>query len=208
MQGAAHIAKFLAAQGMHFEFVLDEGGFVISGIIPLLARPIGMINTGEKGAVSVHLTVDAVSGHSSNPPKVQVCVFVSCYFRNVADDPRARARARGFGRFQAIAVMAAALRRLDTHPLPPHMEHGPVISLIDGIAPYLPFSVRLVLCNMWLTQPLLVRVLGALPNIRTLVRTTTAFTIFKCVEAVVVVVVVVSCARLRVRLLMLLRGQG
>lgn len=76
--------------------------------------------------------------------------------------------------------MATALKRLEARPLPPHMHNGPVMEFLKSLAPYLPFAARLVLCNTWLFGPLLGRVLGALPNIRTLVRTTVAFTIFKC----------------------------
>lgn len=85
-QGAAHIARFFKAQGMHFEFVLDEGGFIISGLIPRFSRPIATINTGEKGSVTMHLTVDAVGGHSSNPPAVQVRRGVCGLRRAVSTD--------------------------------------------------------------------------------------------------------------------------
>ncbi len=67
-QGARLMAQHLKSQGVKAEFVLDEGGFMAEGMIPGIAKPLAVINTGEKGYVSFKISLTTAGGHSSNPP--------------------------------------------------------------------------------------------------------------------------------------------
>ena len=66
--GAREVARHFKAQGVEFEFVLDEGGAVTQGMVPGVEAPVAMIGIAEKGYLNLHLTVNAAGGHSSQPP--------------------------------------------------------------------------------------------------------------------------------------------
>jgi carboxypeptidase PM20D1 len=68
-RGAASIAALLADEGVEFEFVLDEGGAVIEGMVSGIDAPVATVGIAEKGFVNLRLTVDAPGGHSSQPPE-------------------------------------------------------------------------------------------------------------------------------------------
>jgi len=69
INGASQIAAHLAAKKVELEFVVDEGAFVLDGVVPTLDQPTAYICNSEKGFVNVELSVDAVpSAHSSSPP--------------------------------------------------------------------------------------------------------------------------------------------
>jgi carboxypeptidase PM20D1 len=128
------------------ELVLDEGQVVTRGIIPGVVEDVALIGIAEKGGLSTELFTRAGGGHSSMPP------------------PQT-----------AVGIIAGAVRSLEQHPLPAHLE-GPVRDLFEHLAPELPFSRRLVLANLWLFRPLLLAQLTRAPSTNALVRTTTAAT--------------------------------
>jgi len=66
--GAVAVAATLAERGVRFEFVLDEGGGIVEGLLPGATRPVGLIGIGEKGYLNVELVVEGGGGHSSVPP--------------------------------------------------------------------------------------------------------------------------------------------
>ena len=66
--GAAKIAEHFAANNVHFDFVLDEGGAITEGIVQGFDRPVALIGIAEKGYANLHLKVTASGGHSSQPP--------------------------------------------------------------------------------------------------------------------------------------------
>ncbi len=66
--GAKAVAEHLERQGIEFEFVVDEGGVVIEGVIKSVDRPVALIGVAEKGYLNLRLRVDAPGGHSSIPP--------------------------------------------------------------------------------------------------------------------------------------------
>ena len=84
-------------------------------------------SAGEKGYLSVKLSTTGAGGHSSEPPP-----------------------------HTAIGRLASGLARLEAHPFPGSIP-GPSKDLLLSVAPYLPFSKRLVLANLWLTKPLVIR---------------------------------------------------
>lgn len=65
--GAAAIAALLQSRGIALESVLDEGGAVTQGIVPL-DSPVATVGIAEKGYLTLELLVEAQGGHSMNPP--------------------------------------------------------------------------------------------------------------------------------------------
>ena len=48
--GAQKIVKLLGDRGVHPDFVVDEGGVIISGMVPGIPRPIALIGMRKKGS--------------------------------------------------------------------------------------------------------------------------------------------------------------
>ncbi|MGD0736383.1 MAG: M20 family peptidase [Terracidiphilus sp.] len=145
--GARNIVKLLQSRGVHPDFVVDEGGVVIRGAIPGITRPVALIGVTEKGILDLELKTTGVGGHSSAPPP-----------------------------HTAIGQLAAALTKLEAHPFPGSLtaaEKGQFTTL----APYMPFSKRIVLANLWLFSPLIVHMGLKDPEQAGAFHTTTAETI-------------------------------
>jgi carboxypeptidase PM20D1 len=87
MEGAAAIAAHFKEQGIRFEFVLDEGGAVTSGMVQGLNRPLASIGISEKGYVNQVLTVNDPGGHSSQPPAQTAVGVLSRAIVRVEDNP-------------------------------------------------------------------------------------------------------------------------
>jgi carboxypeptidase PM20D1 len=147
--GAAAIAALLGQRGVHPEFILDEGGAIVEGIVPGLDRPAAMIGTAEKGAISVELTAVEEGGHSSMPPP-----------------------------HTAIGRVAAAIAKLEDNPMPARID-GATKRSFEFLAPEMPFGQRLVLANLWLFGPLAKSQFANDPAGNARIRTTTAATIFQ-----------------------------
>lgn len=149
-RGAAQIAALLQQRGVKLDFVLDEGSAVTEGILPGVARPLALIALAEKGILSLKLTAVTPPGHSATPP------------------------AAGHS---AIGMLAAALTRLDQHPMPGGIR-GAAAEMFSAVAPELPLGQRVALSNLWLLRPLVERQLGQGGGAtNAMLRTTTAMTI-------------------------------
>jgi carboxypeptidase PM20D1 len=148
-RGAASIARLLHERGVHPAFVLDEGGALVSGMVPGVKEPVAMVGIAEKGYLTLDLTVQAEGGHSSMPP-----------------------------RQTAIGILSAALDELEEHPVPGGIR-GPTAEMFAYLGPELPFSMRLFFANRWLFGPLLARGFGAQAAGNAMLRTTTAPTMFQ-----------------------------
>ena len=68
-QGAKKVAEYFADQGVSFEFVLDEGGLILDGVIESVDQPVAIIGIAEKGFVNIRLIAERPGGHSSMPPE-------------------------------------------------------------------------------------------------------------------------------------------
>jgi carboxypeptidase PM20D1 len=77
----------------------------------------------------------------------------------------------------AIGMMSAALARLEDHRLPMQIR-GAVADMFDTLAPEMSGFNRVVLSNLWLFKPLLLREFEKSGPTEATVRTTTALTIF------------------------------
>jgi len=130
-------------------FLLHEGGAIMEGAIPGIDRPAAMIGTAEKGSLSVELVAESPGGHSSMPL-----------------------------RHGAIGKLAAAIAKLEDHPMPAHLA-GATRRSYQYLAPELPFGQRFLLANLWLFSPLIESQADADPATSARLRTTTAPTIFQ-----------------------------
>lgn len=142
--GARVMVDELVRRGVEPALVLDEGGFLVSGMIPGIAGRAAIVGIAEKGYLSLRLTARAEGGHSSMPT----------------------------GR-TAVGALSRAVAALEANPFPSSLT-GPTRGMLEAMAPYAPFSRRMVLANLWLTGPLVRSALGASPLGSALMHTTIA----------------------------------
>ena len=145
IQGAKRTAALLRERGIRPWFVVDEGGWVVDEIPPLTTEPVALVSTSERGYLNLELTTIGGGGHSSIPPKST-----------------------------AIGKLAIAIERVETNPLPPHIEA--LEPQFAALAPRLDRRLRILLSNLWLFGPIVTKVLSRRPQIAALIRTTTAVT--------------------------------
>lgn len=146
-KGNAEIAKLMQARGIKLAWVLDEGGVITQGIIPGVEPPVALIGVAEKGSVSIELLAHAEGGHSSVPPTDT-----------------------------AIGRLARAVVDVEEHQFSAAMDDVTRRQLV-GLAPAMPFGQRLMLANLWLTEPLVVGSMIGSPTLAAQLRTTIAPTI-------------------------------
>jgi carboxypeptidase PM20D1 len=149
LRGASKIAALLKERKVRLDFVVDEGLLITDGIMPGLKSPAAVIGVAEKGYLSVVLKMSATPGHSSMPP------------------------AKGSS---AIAMMSAALKRLDDDQMPGGIR-GVASEMFATIAPEMGGLSRVALSNLWLFGPMVQKQLEAGASTNAVLRTTTALTI-------------------------------
>ncbi len=148
-EGARKIAQHLRAQGLKFEYIIDEGMAVTQGIAAGIPGWVALVGTAEKGYLSLELRAEASGGHSSQPP-----------------------------RQTTVGILAAAIARLQARPFPARLT-GPAASLFDYLGPEMPFPAKMIFANMWLFRGLVKRQMSAKPATDAFLRTTTAPTQFQ-----------------------------
>ncbi|MCS5635586.1 MAG: M20 family peptidase [Myxococcota bacterium] len=147
--GAVKIARLFADRGWPVGLVLDEGGAIAQGMVPGLDAPVALVGVAEKGYLSLLLKVSGMGGHSSAPPEQS-----------------------------AIGILAAAVVQLEENRFPMRFDGATRAFFEQGIGPASSFGMRLVYGNLWLFEPLLLAVLDRSPLMASMVRTTTAPTLF------------------------------
>lgn len=151
LRGAQQIAKLLESRKVRLDFVLDEGLFIASGLMPGVAAPIALVGVAEKGYLSVVLKAKGIPGHSSAPP------------------PPGQT---------AISKLATALGRLEQEQLPAAMK-GVAREMFETLAPEMSGFQRVALSNLWLFGPLVQKQLEQGGATNAMLRTTTALTILQ-----------------------------
>ncbi len=146
--GAKLIVDKLIAEGVKPALVIDEGGAMTSGKALGAGPVIAVVGVAEKGAVSLELSVSGDGGHSSTPPSTT-----------------------------HIGRLAKAVATLEANPFPARID-GVAEAMFEHAAPYLQFGPRFAMANLWLTRPLITRVLLSRSLTASMLRTTTAPTIF------------------------------
>lgn len=142
--GAAAVVAHLKAQNIRLAWSLDEGSFVLDGIVPGLPQPVASINVTEKGYLTLNLTAHAAGGHSSMPP-----------------------------RETAVGILARAIVALERAPLPGGLD-GVSGEMFSGLARHMSFGKRVLFANQWLFGALIKRELAKSPASNAMLRTTTA----------------------------------
>ena len=142
--GAAAVAARFKAQKIRLAWSLDEGSFVLDGIVPGVARPVASINVTEKGYLTLNITARAAGGHSSMPP-----------------------------RETAVGILARAIVALEQAPLPGGLD-GVSGEAFGTLARYMSFDKKVLFANQWLFGALIDRELAKSPGTNAMLRTTTA----------------------------------
>jgi len=148
-EGAAKIAEFLKSQGLQFEYVIDEGGAAVKGLVPGLTSWVALVGTAEKGYISLELSAEAPGGHAAQPP-----------------------------RQTAVGMVATAVAKLQAKPFPARLI-GPAAALFQYLGPEMPFPNKMIFANLWLFRSIVKGKLAAKPVTDASIRTTTAPTMFR-----------------------------
>jgi carboxypeptidase PM20D1 len=144
--GAAAIAQYFKSQNLRFAFVLDEGGVVAEGFIPILPHPVAVVGIAEKGDVNVKLTCNREGGHSSSP-----------------NNPT------------ALSILGRAMWRLEAKQSRAIIT-TPVSLMLTTLGRHAPFLLAIPLLNLWLFKPLIATIFRKTPAMNALLRTTCAVT--------------------------------
>lgn len=142
--GAAEMARMLNERGIRAHMVLDEGLFIVDGMIPGVESPVALIGVAEKGAANMELSVAVAGGHGSMP-----------------NNPT------------ALGLLSTAIHRLENNPLEPTLEGVPE-AMFRALAPEMSFVERTVFTNLWLLDPVVKSQLAGAPSTNALMRTTVA----------------------------------
>ena len=148
LNGAKVIANYLKKEQVEAEFVLDEGGSIIQGLIPGLEQDAALIGIAEKGFLSLELSVSLEGGHSSIPEKET-----------------------------AIDVLAGAIVTLKKNPFPAKIT-PPLKKFIENLGPEMPFIQKLIFANKSIFGFLIIEVIGQSSSGNANVRTSAVPTIF------------------------------
>ncbi len=149
--GAAAVADLLAARGVRFGLVLDEGGAIGEGLLTGAADPIALLGIGEKGCLDVELRVAAPGGHSSVPPGHTAVGRLAAAVARLEGQPMPARRdvqrdffAAAFSRTRALTLRGCALaggragrRRRRSTPLADALVRttGAVTMIEGGVEP-------------------------------------------------------------------------
>jgi len=152
-QGADRLVQWFSEKGIHFAWLVDEGGVVSDGVLKGVDRPIALIGVGEKGFANVKFTARDGGGHASMPPP-----------------------------HSALGRIATFLHKLEQTPMKARLI-PPIRTFLGGIGREMPFGIRFILANLWLFEPLFIKVFTASPAGNALLRTTTAVTMAEASNA-------------------------
>tara|TARA_R110001599_G_scaffold353885_1_gene602494 strand:- start:65900 stop:67294 length:1395 start_codon:yes stop_codon:yes gene_type:complete len=144
--GATGLAARMRKLGLHFTWMVDEGGMLVSDNPLIEGRVMALVNIAEKGYLTLTLRANGEGGHSSNPPAVST-----------------------------IGRLANALARIEANPFPPRLVL-PVAAMLETLAPHLGQPERFAFNNLWLTDGLVARRMAGDRATMPFVRTTTALT--------------------------------
>lgn len=146
--GAPAIAKYLKENNIQIELLLDEGGMILEEPIKGVKGIYAMVGVVEKGYGDIKFIAKGKGGHASAPPK---------------NTPLVR-----LGKFMAYAEKHNPFKAKLTPT---------VTEMFTRIAPNMSFPLRLVFANLWITRPLLAKLLPSIsPAAGAMTKTTLAFT--------------------------------
>lgn len=127
--------------------VIDEGGAVVEGVFPGLSKPAALIGVAEKGLLDLELTTSDAGGHAAMP------------------------RQGG-----AVARLARAITRIDSHPFPVTLT-DPALGMVQTLGAHTKGPLRPLLRRAGRVRPALAQAFARLgPETAAVVRTTVAIT--------------------------------
>lgn len=147
-QGAANIARHLAANNIELEFMIGEGGLVVEDNPLLPGKSMAMIALAEKTYVTLTLKAEGDGGHSSMPVENN-----------------------------AVVNLSRALTLLHENPFEPQLV-SPMTEMLEVMGAELGGVQGWLMRNQWLSAPVLAAVLSDNPATNAQVRSTTAVTMF------------------------------
>ena len=149
--GAPATVAWLKSQGVRPSLVLDEGGMILEAPIGGVHGLYAMVGTVEKGYADVKFIARANGGHASAP-----------------------------GKDTALVRLGKFMCDIERHdPFAPQLTPT-VKEMFTRMAPNMVFPMKLIMANLWLFQPLLVKVLPAINAAAgAMTKTTLAFTTAK-----------------------------
>lgn len=142
VNGARRIANLLEERGTHTTWALGEGLYLVSGMIPGLEDPVGMIGVAEKGGMNIRLIARGEGRSSLMSP-----------------------------RSTAAGVLASAITRLEDSAFPAKIR-GPTLEVLETLGPYMDPGTRMLVANLWLLERPLARALTESPILGASLRTT------------------------------------
>lgn len=142
--GAKAVVNWMQQNNVTLAWSLDEGSFVLDGLVPGVEKPIASINVAEKGYLTVNITANSAGGHSSMPPQET-----------------------------AVSILAQAILKLRDNPVPGGLTDVSA-ELYDNLGRNMSFGYRLLFANTWLFKPVIENVMGGIPSGNAMLRTTTA----------------------------------
>ena len=142
--GADMVAAHLKEQGIQLEWSLDEGSFVIEGMMPGIEKPVASINVAEKGYATLRLIATGAGGHSSMPPSRT-----------------------------AVGELAEAITKLQTAPFRGGVD-GIVGDMLNQLGRHMSFTQRMAIANQWLFGSTVASTIGNTPAGNAMMRTTIA----------------------------------
>ncbi|MBO4728699.1 MAG: M20/M25/M40 family metallo-hydrolase [Spirochaetaceae bacterium] len=122
----SEIVEWFKTNGISVDFVLDEGGAIVDNVFPGVDKRCAMIGTAEKGSVFMDVVVKGKSGHASAPPKCSAAGLVGKIVCQIEKAP-------------CKAEFTAPVKQL--FKIMGRNNKNPVL--------------KFLLCNLWLTKPLL-----------------------------------------------------
>lgn len=147
--GAAKISEHLKARGLDFQFILDEGGSIV-----------------DDGIIPGMQTPVALVGIAEKG-------YVSLELKAKAVGGHSSMPPK----HTALGVIAKAIVDIEDHPFPANMAYSR--HLFNTIGPAMGGLEKAIFANMWLTEPLVERILSGTKTTNAAVRTTTAVTMAK-----------------------------
>ena len=142
--GARAIVDTLVKRGVKPAMVIDEGGVMAKSVVPGVDGLAAVVGIAEKGYLSLRLTAKAQGGHSSMPTDRT-----------------------------AVGALSRAISALEANQFPFVLD-GPTRGMLEAMAPYSSFGRKMVFANLWLTGPLVTRVLSRTPTTAAMLHTTTS----------------------------------